>query len=185
MGEQKTDGRKTALTRRRDAAIEEVGAEEVYGWVETGLSARQIAEKLGLDADEDRAMWAVHNWLQSDPERYARAKERSVEGLADRALQVYGDEPPETTADGTWRDRKAGHLRWLAELRAGFSRDGVNVNIDLGQLHLDALRKRGSMAHNPDRVEPEPIDAEYEVEEEGNPRDKYTGKSLGTIPDER
>jgi hypothetical protein len=179
----------TALTRKRDAAIEEAGPDAVYGWVSEGLSIREVANELGLDGTDQNVRWSVRNWLRRDEDRYNEAKAASVDALAERAYQIYGDEAPETTADGTWRDRKAGHLRWLADLRAGRNKDGVNVNLSVNELHLDALRKKGHMPRPKGEVQ----DAEYEVLEEAPQADasaqegypsSVTGKgTLGDLPD--
>lgn len=177
MRETNEDGRKTDLTIRRDSAIKEAGPERVYGWVEAGVSTRDIARKLNLGGD-DTAMWAVQNWLRQDEDRYEKAKRRSVEAHMEKAGEVYGDEAPESTADAKWRNDRSGFHRWVAELRAGLrNKDGTTVNVNLGQLHLDALRRKGSMSQNPDRVEPrsrpEPIEGEYRVEDGKSAQDDY------------
>jgi hypothetical protein len=154
------DGRSTALTRSRDAAIAEVGEEAVYDMVATGMTHREIANALGLDGDKHNAQRAVAKWLRRDPDRYEAAKRASVDAIAEKAGEVYGEEAPESTADAKWRNDRSGYFRWLAELRSGVNRNGINVNLDIGALHLDALKRAGSMEGA--QQEREIIEGEYE-----------------------
>lgn len=158
------DGRTTALTLQRDAAIERIGADAVYGMVASGRSLREIAETLGLPSDH-KSRWAISQWITRDTERYDEARAASVDALAERAGEVYGETRPVDSADAKWRNDRSGYFRWLAEIRAiGFGdRNGVTVKVDIGQLHLDALRSAGRQELNPDRVEVE--EADYEIEE--------------------
>lgn len=46
----------------------------------------------------------------------------------------------------------------------------VSGAVQLGVLHLEALRKYGNLSHSPDRaLEHEPVDADYELLDEAEP----------------
>lgn len=175
---------KTALTKARDAAVAEAGGVEVlYGYVEAGLSMTQIADRIGLDVPAEKARWTIRDLLRRDSERYDAAKEASAEAHMQMAGAVYGDEAPTSTADAKWRNDRSGWHRWMAELRSGLREKGsVNVNVDIGQLHLDALRQLGSM---PTREDPETVEADYVIEGEskpaGDPEDGPGGRTLGDM----
>lgn len=170
----------TALTKKRDMAITEAGgADTLYGLVESGKTHREIANALGLDGGDYTTQRAIREYLRRDPDRYEDARRESAEALAERAGEVYGDEAPVTSADAKWRHDLSGYWRWLAETRDPSIRQaGVNVNVDVGSLHLDALRTSGRMTLNPDlvgrdvttteklRESFEAEEAEYEVEDE-------------------
>lgn len=153
----------TALSRSVRSAVAEAGGDEtLYGFVEAGRSASEILDALGLDRTEE-GTWVVYRLLNSNPERYEEAKRISADALAERAFELYGEDTPETSADAKWRNDRAGHMRWLAELRSGnLDGGGVNVQVDIGQLHLDALRQAGGRDMIPQR---EAVEAEYTVED--------------------
>lgn len=163
------DGRgshmQTALTRKRDEAIEEIGEEELYKLVEEGLSMREIATELGLDdPGSARTQSAVRSWLRRDKDRYSEAKRLSAEALAEKAGEVYGDKAPTSTADAKWRNDLSGYLRWLSEQRSGGNRGDVNISISFEERFLAQLRKSGRMPRRED--EPEAIEAEIIEEDE-------------------
>lgn len=157
----------TALSRSVRSAVAEAGGDEVlYGYVEAGLSASEILETLGLERSE-RGTYVVYRILNSDPERYEEAKRISADAHAERAgeiFEMYGEKPDGslTSAQAKLMADKANWHKWLAELRAGRMRGGVEVNVDVGQLHLDALRQVGSRKS---AQRSEPVEADYEIEE--------------------
>jgi hypothetical protein len=141
------------------------------------MSHREMATALGLDGSDYTTQQAIRTYLRRDPDRYEEAKRESAESLAERAGEVYGDEAPTTSADAKWRNDKSGWYRWMAETRDPSIRQaGVSVNVDIGSLHLDALRASGRMTLNPDGVKDrdvtttekmrEAVEADYEVEDE-------------------
>ena len=93
----------------------------------------------------------------------------AADALVDDGLEIL-DEPAMgiTSAEVQLRRGRADYRKWLASVRNrtdyGDHGTDVNVNIDIGQLHLDALRHAGS-AVVLERREPERIEAEV-VEDE-------------------
>lgn len=151
----------TALTRKRDTAIAnlEGGDDALYGMVAAGMSLRAISNELGLDGADSNTRAAVYQYLRRDMARYDEARRLSAESHAEMAGEVYGDTAPETTADAKWRNDKSAWHRWMAETRDPSLRGkaGVEVNVDIGQLHLDALRAGGRLELNPDLVSREDV----------------------------
>lgn len=162
----------TALTRSLKAAVAEAGGREaLYEMVAGGLSAREIAGALGLERTDERAQWAIYRELRKDMESYDEARRASAHAHAERAgeiFEMYGEKPDTglTSAQAKLMADKAGWHKWMAEMRSGQSAGGVNINVDLGQLYLGALREKGSMEQNPDRPRHSAaVEADYEFEE--------------------
>lgn len=145
----------TALTRTRDAAIAELGEEAVFAMVAGAAPMREIADALGLDGKDYNARRAVYQWLRrpENRERYEEAKAMSAEVHAELAGEVYGETEPLTAAGAKWRNDRSGWHRWMAETRdPSLRRAGVEVNVDVAALHMEALKAGGSMDLNPDFV---------------------------------
>jgi hypothetical protein len=139
----------TSLTLARNAAIEKAGPDTVYDYLRSGMTAKEIAGRLGLEQTQEAAN-SVRNWLKRhNREAYDAARKDSAEALEEKAFETYGDRAPVTSADAKWRNDRAGHLRWLADLRSGRSDKSAAVQINFGSLHLEALRNQGE---NPHRV---------------------------------
>lgn len=161
-----SDGRSTALTRSRDRAIEKAGGvETLYGWIEGGETLMGIAGRLGLDTNDAASKSAVLRVLSSDPERYEAAKRASVDSIAEKA-NTFDRGVPESSAEAAHNRDESGYWRWLADMRAGRN-EGVNINLNVGDPHLRALKMLGS----PQRVRAtqefedagkEPVGPEYE-----------------------
>jgi hypothetical protein len=144
-------GPSTALATRRDTAIEAAGGNDaLLELVAGGLGFREIAERIGLEGSEVNQAAIRRRLARQCPDDYEEAKRASVDAIAERAAEMYGTEAPTNSADAKWRNDRAGHLRWLAEIRGGRTQDGTVINV--GQLHLDVLRAVGSMDHNPDYI---------------------------------
>jgi len=103
----------------------------------------------------------LYEWLHKDNERWERYQEARRIGahvLAEQALEIVDDATSETIAV----DRERARIRqWLAE-RANprdFGKEaGVQVNLSIGDLHLQAV-KQAALPSPRDNIE----DAEYEV----------------------
>jgi hypothetical protein len=156
-------------TKTRDAAIKKAGGlEALYDMVAAGMSSREICQALDLPADAV-VQRNVRRLLEADQTKYAAAKCASAESLAEKAAEMYGDTAPETSADAKWRNDRAGHMRWMAELRAGLIGKGATVQIDIGQLHMEAMRASSARVREQrllDAANPRPllIDAEIVAE---------------------
>lgn len=166
----KPQGGRTALTRKRDAAIAEAGVGAVLALVRAGLSMREIAGRIGLEATPENGA-RVSDWLRNNADGdFEEARRDSADALAEKAFDLYGDRAPVTSADAKWRNDRAGHVRWLAELRSGM-RDKNGVTLNVQQLHLEALREaNGNHRSNRDQSATEvagqvPLEAEIIQEE--------------------
>jgi hypothetical protein len=135
-------GPSTALAEKRDAAIEKAGGNEtLLEHVAAGLSWKEVAAAVGLEPTEVNAGAIRRRLSRQAPDELEEAKRASVDAIAERATEMYGTEAPTNSADAKWRNDRAGHLRWIADLRGGRDKGGNVYNI--GQLHLDALRAAG------------------------------------------
>jgi hypothetical protein len=135
-------GPSTALAEKRDAAIEKAGGNEtLLEHVAAGLSWKEVAAAVGLEPTEVNAGAIRRRLSRQAPDELEEAKRASVDAIADRATEMYGTEAPTNSADAKWRNDRAGHLRWIADLRGGRTKDGITLNI--GQLHLEALQAAG------------------------------------------
>lgn len=127
------------LKRAMLAGISKLGGlNPILDRVANGETIRSIAVDVGCS----RSM--LTEWLHNDAERralYLRARATSADALAESALDI-ADASSET---GTSKARLQVETRqWLAGVydreQYGQQKPGVTVNI--GQLHLDALRQR-------------------------------------------
>lgn len=154
------------------AQIEREGGDDViFDQVVIGKSRREIMEQYGV------SMWMFMPWVRAGgEERKARLKE--AEQLLAHALVAEGqailDDPAfvATSAEVSLRTQRANWRKWRAEKlnreEFGDAPPSVNVNVSLGDLHLDALLKRGYVAAPVQAAalaDPTIQDAEYEVDE--------------------
>ncbi len=155
-----------------EAHVQENGGDDwVFEFVAEGLSMKKVAEKVGASS---RGM--LYLWIGKDEERQAKlrkARELSAHSVAEDAGEILDDLAEEdhiTSADVSLATGRVKYRQWLAEMRNRTefgSSAGVQVNVSVGDLHLDALR-RHSAAAIAARVEEPVEDAEYEIEEESS-----------------
>lgn len=138
-------GPKSAISDARDAALAPLGGvDALYDFVAAGMTFGEICKELGLPNDAQHQQ-SLRKLARRDPQRYDEAKQQSVERLQEKAGEVYGETAPVTSADAKWRNDRSNYYRWLAEWRGGIlEKSAVAVNVDIGQLHLEALRAAGS-----------------------------------------
>lgn len=102
---------------------------------------------------------AVQAWIRTDPGRIRpliqEARRQAADLLAEEAGEVLenaaqvieGVRMPLSSADVSLANSKSNYLRWLAGIYDEQYRDkkgaGVNVQVTVGQLHLDALKAHG------------------------------------------
>ena len=93
-------------------------------------------------------------WTNQDPKTKAafrEARRQSADSLVEQAGKILDKSAKDanmTTAQAGLNRERANHRRWLAgKFSEDYSegRPSVEVNISLGQLHLDALRAGGGM----------------------------------------
>jgi hypothetical protein len=145
------------------AAIEKVGGDDhIFDQIADGAPMRKIAEPFGYS----RQM--IYAWIHmGGPEREKRweeAKQTAAHALVEDAGDILDAARPVTSAEASHLKARVEHKRWLASVfnRKVYGDDSgkIDVNLNIGQLHLDALRAAGS---RPALPAPEAQEAEYEV----------------------
>lgn len=140
-----------ALARKaKDLGVEDPSGDllpgEVYffGRIAAGAQMGEVAEEFGVSRP-----W-LYTWMKSDGRRsireraYQDAKRAAADYHAERGLGVLEDLDDEaTTAQVSLAGKKSEYHRWLATVldRESYGPKGqeVNVTLDLGQLHIQAL----------------------------------------------
>lgn len=155
--------------RGTSAALDETGEADVFTRVADGDTMAAIA------ADHGITRQTVYAWIKAGgPERQAAfdaARRVSAEVAVEEAQQILDDaENVDTAAKASIARARSDFRRWLASVRdrSTYGEKGVQVNvgINLGALHLDALRARGSASALASESEAGPIiDAEL-IEED-------------------
>lgn len=156
--------------RRLEKRITELpsGEDSVFERVADGEPMRAIAESLGIS----RPM--LYLWIkrggEEREEKYDMAREISADALVEDGLEIL-DAPldfDDHSGEPTLRKSRAAYRQWLAakrnRKRFGDEQAGVQINVGIAELHLDALRKHGT----PKRLAeaPETLIAENEDEED-------------------
>lgn len=112
--------------------------------------------KIASDWDVSRRM--IYDWIHLDADRereWAQAKRMSADALVDKAAEALERAPgTPTNADVSLIDKKVNFNKWLAGKRDADQygekdKAGVEVTLNLNELHMTALRERGSMALHP------------------------------------
>lgn len=124
--------------------------DQIFEAIADGFSIREVAKRFGGVGRE-----IFYHWLeQSSPEtkqRWAEARKRSAEAHAEKALDVLdeaGNAELLIPAEVSLAREKSGYHRWLAGV---LDKDtfgppnaaGVQVNLNIGELHLNALKAGG------------------------------------------
>ena len=139
----------------QQAKLEDVGEEEIMGLIADGETIGTLGKRWGVSRR------TFYNWINAGGkerrEKLNEAKRLAAESLVDDADQKLAS----ATVDNIVLVREqAKHLVWKAGKLDrdtwGEKPNAVNVNLDLGALHLDALRKLG-------KVEPRALPAPLEV----------------------
>lgn len=159
--------------RRLEKHISELGGDHVvFDRLANGDTMEEVAASFrGLlpDSPDFPCRTMMYHWIHQNEEREKRwkqAKAIAAHSLIDYVDEMYeeaGKNPPATSAAASTLKQRAGWAKWKAEK---WNRDFYGeqpaqheVNVNFGDLHLDALRKRGQM---PTRREPEMLEAEVE-----------------------
>lgn len=145
------------FTQRIEA---EGGDAVVFQEIAAGKTIREVMAARGYERDQ----W--YCWIQAGGEArraaWEQAKLASADALVEQAGEIL-DQAAEVTnsARATIAKERAAYRRWLASCRDqeayGDRAGGAQVVLNIGQLHLDALRRCGSMSLRPKAP---PLDAE-------------------------
>lgn len=127
------------ITRAAHAKIRTAGGEAwVFSQVADGRTLKALAEELGIS----RPMLSA--WCNAAPRRdaYTHAKRAAADALVEEGLAITDrvSDPSEVPAAKLQADFR----RWMAgkiNREAWGDQHGALVNVDLGQLHLEALRQ--------------------------------------------
>lgn len=133
------------------AAIEEAGGDDViFDQVADGTYLTRIAEEWDVSSQ------LLRKWVRLDPERerrYEAAKRASADALVEDAGSVLDRASVASSAHVQKAKSQAEFKRWLASKRDrqqyGDDAAQVSVNLNLGELHLDALRQRARVVEIP------------------------------------
>jgi len=118
--------------------IKETGGDEwLLEQVEAGRTLASIAEEIGITRPK------LNGYLREPArrDRYARAQEAAASALVDQSLEIVDGAEPQTVQVAKLR---ADTRRWIAgklHREQWGEQQGPSINIDLGGLHIDALRQ--------------------------------------------
>lgn len=110
--------------------------------LEEGIQFARICEETGLSKA------AITEWLDApeQADRASRARARAADELVQQSLAI-ADEADDSSAAAVQKAKlRVSTRHWIAERwgREMYGQKGLEVNIELGQLHLDALRQRAA-----------------------------------------
>jgi hypothetical protein len=132
---------------QRELGPKASGLDYVVSWIESGKTIAELASSGAKEMGESCSRsWlsGVLNRRPEDKARIAAARAEAAHALIEDAMNI-ADEPAESTVD-VQRNRLRAETRtkiaswWNRE--AYGDKAAVAVSLDLGQLHLDALRAR-------------------------------------------
>ena len=140
------------------SAIESAGGDDViFDRIADGEFLTSVAE------DWDVSSQLLRKWIRLDPERvkrYDAAKHASADALVEDAGEILDKASTLSSQHIAKEKSRAEFKKWLATRRDreqyGDDAAQVNVNLNLGQLHLDTLRHKGRVIELP------PEDVEYD-----------------------
>lgn len=160
------------------------GDDWVFGFVAEGHSMRKVAELTGCSS---RGL--LYSWIKLGGDerkrRLTEARKLSAHCVAEDAGEILDNLATSTTpissADVSLATSRARYRQWLAGMRNREEygdKAGVEVNITVGEMHIDALRRHSAAAIEAREAE-QVAEADYEVIEDEQPTTRIAP------PDER
>lgn len=123
-------------------AIHSAGGElAVFEMVARGMTKRRMLELLNISSD------AFDRWVKKSTERaatYSRAREAGADALADETLQIADEAEPQTAQVAKLRIEARKWLAGKMNPAVYGEKAGTTVNLSLGDMALDSLRKRST-----------------------------------------
>ena len=139
-----------AGNKKRNAVVAKVtadfgGWDELFAYIAEGGTAQQAAERLGVGRES--LMYTMRKVVPDWRERLDAAREARADAYAEEAVEI-ADAPVETTAEVQHARLRVDTRKWLASIdnpgRYARSAQDVHVSVNVGMLHLDALRKHAT-----------------------------------------
>lgn len=164
--------------------------DEIFDRLAGGEFVTRICEDVLADPYEEAGQgepntYLFYSWLDAEPgrrERFNRVRRSAADAMAEDSVRLLDDareEGVKSTAEATLARSQSSSRQWLAgklnRARYGEGKQaGVEVNLSLGELHLEALKEHGQMDYQEDGdrqlEDGEPAgrirEAEYEIEDE-------------------
>jgi hypothetical protein len=175
------------LERRAAAAGLEGPLDVIHDWVTSGQTLKELSLNISKTTGKIVSAGTLSTYINSTPEgrqMITAARALAAAALAEEALELLDNVDEDKNAIAKAKEQ-ANMRTWLASRwnRKEYGSDaGVNVNIvNMGQLHLDALRHRATVvrdlpgaktALNPGNDSGEASDAEFELLEENYGKDE-------------
>lgn len=158
------------LTRSVYEALEEIGGEEiVFGWLADGETVAGCTRKLAAEygeeypalADVSRGILSAWCNRPGRKERYLEARRLGAIAFAEESVEILDRSKPETAyVDKNRSDAR----RWFAgklDHDAWGKRDTPMVQLNVNQMHLEAVRELGALEHQGGRrLEQDVVDGE-------------------------
>lgn len=159
------------------------GESWVFDMIADGMTMRAIAERMSEDLGFEFSRGLLYQWINHKPHKERRkklvdeARKDSAERIAEDAGEILDDLSEKkslSSADVQLGAQRSKYRQWLAGMRnSDYSpKSGVEVNLSIGELHLEALRNHSAAAVSAGEETPqleapdeEIVEAEFEVEE--------------------
>src|SRR5690606_3859770 len=132
---------------RFSALIEKLGGDHViFDRIAEGESMRSIGESFGYS----RGM--IYSWIYAGGEerrkRWNEAKKLAAHAHVEDATELLENSRPVTSGEAQHLRSRAEHKKWLAKVynreEYGDEQGRIDLNLNIGSLHLDALRAAGN-----------------------------------------
>jgi len=137
------------FVRKLEAAALDAGYDDAIHYIIERIANGESLVKIAKDVGQ-MSRWTLYIWLKDDPERwrlYQQAREVGADALVDEAQEILDTADHKDSASVASARNRAQFRQWQAEMRNprtfGRPTAKTEVNLNVGLLHLDTLRKLG------------------------------------------